>query len=140
VVTASTNRQEIRKVIEASGKTQEQVAEAIDVSPVTLSRWINGHSDPDFAKLDRLANALGLPLRLTFGPDTQKSAPAWAEALADETARKVIAALAPDDLREAAAVLIARLEGLHRLPDDSSPGHGGAASPGELGPPVRGPG
>jgi hypothetical protein len=115
-----------------------KVAEALteqgyEVTRMTVNRWAAGSEMPEVAAR-MIAELFG------HDPDTQKSAPAWAEALADETAKKVIAALAPDDLREAAAVLIARLEGLQRLPDDSSPGHGGAASPGELGPPVRGPG
>lgn len=71
-MTAGTGRQEIRQAIQASGKTQEEVAAAIGISPVTLSRWLNGHADPAFDKLDQLAAAIGRTIVLSFGPDTEK--------------------------------------------------------------------
>jgi transcriptional regulator with XRE-family HTH domain len=67
VLTAVTSRKAIRSAIAEASMSQEQVAEAVNVSPITLSRWLNGHSDPSFEKLDALAHALGRPLVLTFG-------------------------------------------------------------------------
>lgn len=82
-MTVRTNRQEIREAIQASGRTQEDAAAAIGISPVTLSRWLNGHADPGFDKLESLAVAIGQSIVLTFGPDTTKQPPepAWVERL-----------------------------------------------------------
>lgn len=71
MLTASTSRKAIRTAIGDASLSQEEAAEAIDVSPVTLSRWLNGHADPSFAKLDALAHALGRPIVLSFGTQAE---------------------------------------------------------------------
>ena len=82
MLTAGTSRQAIREAITASGMTQEGVAEAMHMSPVTVSRWLNGVSDPSFAKLDALAAHLGQPLVLVFGAEHEgAAAPQWARRL-----------------------------------------------------------
>jgi transcriptional regulator with XRE-family HTH domain len=82
VLTASTSRQAIREAISASGMTQEGLAEAMKMSPVTVSRWLNGASDPSFAKLDLMAKHLGQPLVLVFGAEHENApAPTWVRGL-----------------------------------------------------------
>lgn len=73
-MTASTSRHAIRIAIADANLSQEQVAEKMKVSPITLSRWLNGHSDPSFEKLDALAHALGRPLVLAFGTRKEPAA------------------------------------------------------------------
>jgi len=49
------------KLIDASGKTQEQIAEELEVAPGTLSRYLNGHrAANDLDVIRRIAKALNV--------------------------------------------------------------------------------
>ena len=115
---------------------REKVAQALTergyaVTRMTVNRWARGGEMPEIA-----AHMIG---ELFGHEDMKASAPAWAEALATKTALAVIEALAPADVRQAAAMVIERLEGT--LPPDggSVPGSGESISPDEskLPKPVR---
>lgn len=103
-----------------------------EVSVRTVQRWVSGQTPPkaqDMAAIRRL-------LELT---DEEAAPPAWAERLMDEAVTRVIEALAPADLREAAELLIARLEALPPPPVGSSPGSDASAAPGAVERPEPGP-
>lgn len=96
---------------------RQKVADALTeqgyvVSRATVNRWASGKNMPEPAAR-MIAKLFG------HDPDTPKSAPAWAEALADETAMKVIAALADPELVAALPDAIAALRALPPEPDDS---------------------
>lgn len=46
----------LNKYLELSGKTQKQVAEAIEVSPQTFNTWCQGIALPRMGKVQRLAD------------------------------------------------------------------------------------
>lgn len=98
----------------------------MDVVPQTVRNWRTGVKVTK-ARFDDLVAAVREVL-----PDTEESAPAWAEALADETAKKVIEALAPADLRAAAALVIERLEAIQPQGGGSAPAPAASAAPGEV--------
>lgn len=50
----------------ASGRHAFQVAAAADVHPSELSRWTHGHTSPSPAQAERVATALGLPVKALF--------------------------------------------------------------------------
>ncbi len=131
-MTAGTSREDIRRAIQASGKTQEETAAVVGISPVTLSRWLNGHADPGFDKLDSLADAIGRPIVLVFGhaPDTKEALPPqWARGLVDEVLAAVQASSAESALERIVDRLAARLEPL-LLPDDADAHEAGGGPPG----------
>lgn len=59
----------IRAARDAKGWKQKELAAAVRVEPVTVSRWENGHNQPDLDKLDDLAEALEQPLSYFLGDD-----------------------------------------------------------------------
>lgn len=85
------------------------------VSPATVSRWAQGRNVT--------------PIVVTLVADLlqieETAPPEWARRLAQETALSVIEALAPADVRQAAAAMIARLEGTPPPDVDSPHGSGG---------------
>ena len=100
----------LSQIIRASGKDQKDVATAAGITPVTLSRWVNGHRVPRADDFQRVAEVLGLPA--SFLDD----------ALAEEAAD---AAAAQDDelhyWKDRAEKAEARLRALteaHPSPDD----------------------
>ena len=46
--------------IERKGKTQREVAEAINVPPSTLNEWVNSKKYPRIDKIEKLANYFGI--------------------------------------------------------------------------------
>ena len=57
----------LRAAREAKGWTQEQFAERLDVSPVTVNRYEKGKREPSFDMVRNLAEALGLTVSELFG-------------------------------------------------------------------------
>ncbi|MBB4682624.1 helix-turn-helix domain-containing protein [Amycolatopsis jiangsuensis] len=53
-------RTRLKVAIRRSGRTQERLAEELNVDPGTISRWVRGIQDPDPARLEALAQALGI--------------------------------------------------------------------------------
>ncbi len=51
--------QELRK---QHNVTQEKLAEAVDVSVMTVRRWEHGEFGPEFDRLDQIAEALSIPV------------------------------------------------------------------------------
>lgn len=52
----------VAEIRSRAGLTQEDLAEAVGVSPVTLSRWERGHAALGLARLALVADALGVGL------------------------------------------------------------------------------
>lgn len=50
----------LRHYIERSGKTQKDVAEAIDVPPSTFNAWLKAKKYPRIDKIEMLANYFGI--------------------------------------------------------------------------------
>jgi transcriptional regulator with XRE-family HTH domain len=59
--------QALRKL---DGRTQEQLAEALDLTGQSISEIENGHEAPRFATLVKIARELGEPLESFFAFDT----------------------------------------------------------------------
>ena len=59
----------IRALRKDSGRTQEELADILGVSPQAVSRWENGNGYPDTETLPRLANCFGVTLDVLFGFD-----------------------------------------------------------------------
>ncbi len=57
----------IRALRRASGRTQEELAEILGVSPQAVSRWESAAGYPDTETLPRLANCFGVSLDELFG-------------------------------------------------------------------------
>jgi transcriptional regulator with XRE-family HTH domain len=53
---------QVRKAIDASGKSRYRIAKDLNVSEATLSRFMSGERGLTLAVLDRLAEYLGLEL------------------------------------------------------------------------------
>lgn len=73
----------------------------------TVTRWCEGAAQPPGWAESLIRAAIGVDV----GQD-ERSAPAWAEALAQRTATQVIGLLAPPELQEAAERVRERLEAL----------------------------
>jgi transcriptional regulator with XRE-family HTH domain len=56
----------VRTLRKRRGMTQEQLAEAADISVDFLSLMERGVNAPSFATLERLADALGVPVKELF--------------------------------------------------------------------------
>src|SRR5688572_20470380 len=108
------------------------------VSVETLNRWHRDRKELP-AVVERIVFEL-------FGAGHGENAPAWAEALEARLTgelirnRELIEALAPTDIREAAARVIARLEALGPPGDEAPDGTGGGEDQDAAAPPVPGPG
>lgn len=93
------------------------------VSGETLNRWVR-----EKAEVPAVVEHIVFEL---FGiADTGKSAPAWAEALADETVIRVIEGVTTPERWRQIETLIARLEELVPLPGEASDDPGDAQDPG----------
>jgi transcriptional regulator with XRE-family HTH domain len=64
----------IRQAVEASGKTRYRIAKESGVSAGQLSRLVNGERGMTVETIERLADALGLAIKLE--PKTTKAAKA----------------------------------------------------------------
>ena len=52
----------LRRLRTARSMTQEQTAQALDISPQTVSRWECGTTAPDISMLPRLARLYGVTI------------------------------------------------------------------------------
>jgi len=52
--TTQTTPERLAAILKAIGRQQYQLARLLGVSPVTVSRWANGHHVPDPRSQDRL--------------------------------------------------------------------------------------
>lgn len=124
-----------------------KLSDEAKIGPETLYRWFRGDSEPDLGTLARVAAACGvtrtaLVAAMDGEPVPVEQAPAWAaiggkvdevlaavaelregqSQVAEEAVQRLIDALAPGELREAAERVIARLEALPEpngeAPDD----------------------
>ena len=59
--------------------TQRDLAEKLEVTEVTVSRWLTGDRDPSIATLTRIAGALGTTTSAFFIKDNWKDKPKPAE-------------------------------------------------------------
>jgi transcriptional regulator with XRE-family HTH domain len=62
--------QRLKALRQQAGLTQEQLAEAADISVDFLSLVERGINAPSFENLERLAKVLGIPVRELFNFDT----------------------------------------------------------------------
>lgn len=63
------NSQRLRLARSRRQKTSQGLANAVGISPVTLSRLENSNNSPDPATIEALANELGYPVEFFFGDD-----------------------------------------------------------------------
>tara|TARA_B110000046_G_C12942965_1_gene376630 strand:+ start:239 stop:601 length:363 start_codon:yes stop_codon:yes gene_type:complete len=61
--------QTLKKVREAKGLSQKEVAGLIDMAQAQYSRIESGKTDPSFSVVDKIANALGFSLSELFKAD-----------------------------------------------------------------------
>ena len=93
---------QIKSLRLAKGVTQEQLAEALRVTPQAVSKWERGESMPDIAKLPELARLLGVAIDDLLG----KSAP-LVEGLVQQPAQTYVQQhpLSPENFVHAAPLL-----------------------------------
>ncbi len=62
-----------------SGLSQKSIAELLDVSAITISRWENGTREPRLNDIYRYALVIGVPVLDIFDNDefTHSEAPLW---------------------------------------------------------------
>ena len=65
-------RNRIEERLRAKKMTQRDLAEKLDVTEVTVSRWLNGERDPSIETLNRIASALDTTTSFFFTQDTEK--------------------------------------------------------------------
>lgn len=102
--------EKLSKIIRASGKDQKEVAAAAGITPVTLSRWVNGHRVPKPEDFQKVAEVLGLPE--TFFDD------ALAEEAADAESERNDELRYWKDRAEKAEARLRALTAAHPSPDD----------------------
>ena len=64
----------IRSMRQAQGKTQEQLARALDVTSQAVSRWEAQGSYPDMELIPAIANFFGVTIDQLFGYENQREA------------------------------------------------------------------
>lgn len=64
----------IKEHLKASGKTAKELAEAVGISRVTASNIINNKTAPSLETLQRMAEALGVPLWQLFASPEEVTA------------------------------------------------------------------
>lgn len=57
----------LKEAIKRAGMTQKSLAEKLEVSEITLSRWIQGTQDPPAGKIRQAAEITGADIRLILG-------------------------------------------------------------------------
>ena len=92
------------RVFEAKALARALTEAGHAVSERTVQRWKAGKTKPKPQDIQAIRRVIRLP------DATKEPPPEWARELADQTARRVIEALAPDDLRRALTVLRERIE------------------------------
>lgn len=71
--------EKLSQIIQLSGKDQKTIAAEAGITPVTLSRWVNGHRVPRAEDFQKVADVLGLPS--TFLEDALAEEAADAESM-----------------------------------------------------------
>lgn len=91
----------IAKLRRDRSMTQENLAEALGVSPQTVSKWENSVNLPDVQMLPLLADVFGVQIDALFGRENAdaKGTPDQAFARAEEAVRRVLAGVAQFDHR-----------------------------------------
>lgn len=84
----------IAKLRRDRGMTQENLAEALSVSPQTVSKWENSVNLPDVQMLPLLADVFGVRVDMLFGRDDAGCQPDQAFTQAEEAVRRVLAGCA----------------------------------------------
>lgn len=54
----------IKEVLAERKKTGKWLCEQLDKDPATVSRWCNNHTQPSLESLDRIAEILGVDIRV----------------------------------------------------------------------------
>jgi transcriptional regulator with XRE-family HTH domain len=98
----------LRAARRGAGLTQKQLAEALGVEPITVSRWERGATTPDLEVLRLVAGATGKPLSFFVDDGPSGRVPASPE-LADATARIEAASARIADESERLALLLSEL-------------------------------
>jgi len=57
---------QIKELMYAKGITHEQMSAIIDVTPVTMHRWMNGTRTPNIEYVERMALVLGMQVGLVY--------------------------------------------------------------------------
>ena len=57
---------QIKAIMIQKGITQEHMSELIDVTPVTMHRWMNGTRTPNIDYVERMALVLGMQIGLVY--------------------------------------------------------------------------
>ena len=57
---------QIKDLMYLKGITHEQMSEIIDVTPVTMHRWMNGTRTPNIEYVERMALVLGMQIGLIY--------------------------------------------------------------------------
>ena len=57
---------QIKELMKQKGISHEQMSEIIDVTPVTLHRWMNGTRTPNVEYVERMALVLGMQVGLIY--------------------------------------------------------------------------
>ena len=65
-------RQRLRELIDSRGKLIQQVAEETGISKITMSRYLNGHRDPDLKYVVALARYFGVSVDWILGLGGEK--------------------------------------------------------------------
>ena len=67
----------IRDALERKGMTQRQLADALDTTEVSISRYVMGNRTPKATTLKRIADICGVPVDFFFGDGKSK----WTKAV-----------------------------------------------------------
>lgn len=93
---------ELRK---KQGLTQQQLADKLNLSNKTISKWESGNGSPDLSNLPMLAETLGISVdELLKGESNRSEQNTNPEVSKDDASRKV---LAPDQKKERAIIALA---------------------------------
>jgi len=58
---------QLKKRMEEIGMSQKQLADEINVSYVTVSRWMNGTRHPTIENVEKMADVLGVTIDINAG-------------------------------------------------------------------------
>jgi len=64
----------IRELRRRDGRTQEELAQALGVTPQAVSRWESGGSYPDMELMPAIANLFGVSIDALFGCQGEREA------------------------------------------------------------------
>lgn len=62
----ATFKKQLKDALDASGYTQKKAAEALHISPQTLSAYLHGRSTPDIELFDLIVKLFGLDITKVF--------------------------------------------------------------------------